>query len=77
MNGLLGCVTRLVKAGAIISLVNNSQRTCCELADVGGHSDLASMLELALIFNLSTQTWLPSRDEYSRQFIAATDLHAR
>lgn len=50
MNGLLVCVMRLVKSGAIISLVNNSQRTCCELADVGGHADLASMLELALIF---------------------------
>ena len=50
LNGLLPCVMQLVKAGAIISLVNNSQRTCCELADAGGHWDLASMLELALIF---------------------------
>ena len=49
-NGLIACVMQLVKAGAIISLVNNSQRTCCELAELGGHADLSSMLELALIF---------------------------
>jgi ankyrin repeat protein len=32
MNGLLGCVEKLISQGAIISIVNKAQRTCCELA---------------------------------------------
>jgi ankyrin repeat protein len=48
--GLLRCVSRLVMLDAIVSLVNKSQMTCCELADEGGHAQLAAGLELALLF---------------------------
>lgn len=48
--GLILCVERLVRAGAIVSLVNKSQRTCCELADAAAHASLATMVELALVF---------------------------
>ena len=50
MNGLLECVERLISLGAIISIVNKAQKTCCELADGEGHKQLAGMLELALVF---------------------------
>eukprot|EP01035_Chromulina_nebulosa_P025840 gene25840-33760_t len=49
-NGLLSCVEKLVAMGAIISIVNKSNNTCCEMADESGHKQLASMLELALVF---------------------------
>ncbi len=49
-NGLTPIVCKLVTAGAIISIVNKAQRTCCELAEAQGHHQLSSMLELALIF---------------------------
>jgi ankyrin repeat/IBR domain-containing protein 1 len=49
-NGLLTCVERLVQLGSIISLVNRSNLTCCEMADGKGYKDLASMLELAIVF---------------------------
>jgi hypothetical protein len=50
LNGLLGCVERLIALGAIISIVNKHNMTCCELADENHHSELALALELALIF---------------------------
>ena len=49
-NGLLECVERLISVGAIISIVNKAQKTCCELADGDNHKELARMLELALVF---------------------------
>lgn len=49
-NGLDSCVEKLIEAGAIISIVNKTQQTCCEMADDGNHRTLASMLELALVF---------------------------
>lgn len=49
-NGLMKCVEKLIFMNSIISLVNKSQMTCCELADENGHKELASMLELALVF---------------------------
>eukprot|EP01036_Dinobryon_divergens_P022457 gene22457-30714_t len=49
-NGLLSCVEQLLASGAIISIVNNNNYTCCEMADETGHKQLASMLELALVF---------------------------
>lgn len=59
-SGLLECVHALVKAGAIISLVNRDQQTCCELADGDdgfgdrparvGNKALADALEAALVF---------------------------
>lgn len=48
--GLLSCVERLATNGAILSIVNKSNSTCCELADANGHKDLAMILELALVF---------------------------
>ena len=50
LNGLVGCVEKLVALGAIISIVNKNNRTCCELADENSHSSLALALELALVF---------------------------
>lgn len=35
-SGLVECVVRLLGFGAIISIVNKEQRTCCEMADIGG-----------------------------------------
>jgi len=49
-NGLSPIVRSLVSAGAIISIVNKSQKTCCELAESKGFHQLSSMLELALLF---------------------------
>lgn len=49
-NGLVACVERLIALGAIISIVNKSNRTCCELADESHHTALALALELALVF---------------------------
>jgi hypothetical protein len=48
--GLVNCVEMLVNIGAIISIVNKGNNTCCELADSNGHKNLAMMLELALVF---------------------------
>jgi hypothetical protein len=49
-NGLLHCVEKLISYGAIISIVNKQNLTCCEMADEKQYKDLASMLELALVF---------------------------
>lgn len=49
-NGLVHAVEKLVALGAIISIVNKSNITCCELADQQGCKELALMLELALVF---------------------------
>ncbi len=49
-NGLAQLVQGLVSAGAIISIVNKNQKTCCELAESSGFYQLSSMLELALVF---------------------------
>ena len=49
-NGLLECVEHLIQLGAIISLVNKNNLTCCEMADSKEYKELASMLELALVF---------------------------
>jgi hypothetical protein len=50
INGLELCVEILVRAGAITSIVNFSQRTCCELADINAHKELGTMIELALVY---------------------------
>lgn len=50
LNGLVSCVEKLIALGAIISIVNKNNRTCCELADENQHKDLALALELALVF---------------------------
>jgi hypothetical protein len=49
-SGLLLCIMRLLKEGAIISLVNKDQMTCCEVADAANYKSIASMLEAALVF---------------------------
>ena len=49
-SGLLACVEKLVHMGGIISLVNKAQKTCCELAEASGHTSMASILELALVY---------------------------
>jgi ankyrin repeat protein len=42
-NGLLKCVRKLISLGAIISIVNKLQMTCCEMADEGEYKDLANV----------------------------------
>eukprot|EP01035_Chromulina_nebulosa_P018256 gene18256-23931_t len=49
-NGLLQCVESLIQLNGILSIVNKSQMTCCEMADENNNRDLASMLELAMLF---------------------------
>ena len=49
-NGLNECVKRLLDLGAIISIVNRNNHTCCELADLNQYKELSDMLELALVF---------------------------
>jgi hypothetical protein len=50
LNNLQVCVETLVSLGAIISIVNRGNLTCCELADQKQHFNLAIALELALVF---------------------------
>jgi ankyrin repeat protein len=66
-NGLLECVERLISLGAIISIVNKAQKTCCELADAEEHRQLASMLELALVFQPADQS-MEAFDESEEQY---------
>ena len=47
-SGLDMCVQELVRRGAIISIVNRDQMTCCECADARRYNHLANSLELAL-----------------------------
>jgi hypothetical protein len=66
-NGLTECVERLISLGAIISIVNKAQRTCCELADAEGYHALAGALELALVFqpaDISMEEFDQSESEY-------------
>jgi hypothetical protein len=62
-SGLVQCVFALIDAGAIISIVNKHQLSCCECADENGYKELASVLELALMFQ-------PEDDE-TASFIAS------
>ena len=48
-SGLVDCVDRLVSQGAIISLVNKAQKTCCELADAEQHTVIRTYLALTLL----------------------------
>jgi hypothetical protein len=57
-NGLTECVEKLVELNSILSLVNKSQMTCCEMADENMHKDMASMLEVAILFQ-PNDTGLP------------------
>jgi hypothetical protein len=50
MNGLFECILLLTSRNAIISIVNKDQMTCCEIAAANNYSQLADMLEIALIF---------------------------
>lgn len=59
-NGLLSCVEKFVELNAILSLVNKLQMTCCEMADEAGFKDLASMLEIAMVFQ-------PENDIYDEE----------
>ena len=51
-SGLVECVVRLIGQGAIISIVNRDQKTCCEMADSGGWKSLADSLEVALLYQV-------------------------
>jgi len=49
-SGLMECVILLAAEGAIISIVNKDQMTCCEMADSNNHKELADLLEAALVY---------------------------
>ncbi|RYG70192.1 ankyrin repeat domain-containing protein [archaeon] len=67
-NGLVSCVEKLVALGAIISIVNKSNITCCEVADENNHKELALMLELALVFQPEDDD-LSSFDRFASDFM--------
>ena len=46
----LSGVVILVQSGAMLSLVNKDQATCCELADQNQFKKLADILEVAVLF---------------------------
>ena len=69
MNGLTECVLYLIDNGAMVSIVNNSQKTCCELADMNGDTSLASELELAIVFQENDA----SMEEFDREAQQASD----
>jgi hypothetical protein len=49
-SGLITIVAALLERGAIVSLVNKDQMTCCETADASGQREVADMIEAALVF---------------------------
>lgn len=67
--GLAACVLELVRRGCIVSIVNKDQMTCCEMADEGGYTELASALELALVYQLtdSSTLFLSQGGEFSHE----------
>ena len=55
-NGLTHLVIRLLEQGAIISIVNRAQQTCCELVDsMAAYKHLADILEVALVYQPQSQ----------------------
>jgi hypothetical protein len=64
LNGLTDCIEQLIAHGAIISLVNKDNKTCCELADDNAHKALADMLELGLVYQ--------PHDDGMREFLDAS-----
>lgn len=65
-NGLSLCVERLIRKGSIISLVNQLQQTCCELADANNHKDLATTIELALVYQPEDESYRAYRQSVDR-----------
>jgi hypothetical protein len=54
-NGMVQCIEILIKKGARLSIINNYNRSCCESADRGGFPPVGTMLELAWIFQPSSE----------------------
>ena len=50
-NGLLYCVEKLVYHQANLVILNRSNLTCAEYADVGGRAAFGTMLELAILYH--------------------------
>jgi hypothetical protein len=67
-NGLLQCILLLTAHNAIISIVNKDQMTCCEIASMNEHHELADMLEIALIFPPLDQDVVLYDDEEERRY---------
>lgn len=63
-NGIIYCLEKLVVHGAILSIMNRSHKCCVDLADSAGFRDIATMLELALLF--STISSGQSTPEYAK-----------
>ena len=63
-NGLINCLEKLIIHGAILSIMNRSHKCCVDLADSAGFRDIATMLELALLFSTTSST--QSTPEYSK-----------
>mmetsp|Transcript_5318 Transcript_5318/g.5819 ORF Transcript_5318/g.5819 Transcript_5318/m.5819 type:complete len:1186 (-) Transcript_5318:647-4204(-) len=71
-NGLITCVEKLITYGAIISIVNKNNLTCCEMADERNYKDLASMLELALVFQPEDKS-MEGINIFGNEFDASND----
>lgn len=67
-NGLVNCVEELTHLGSILSLVNKSNLTCCELVDQNNYKDLALMLELALLFQPEDSSWSALEEMLESEF---------
>ena len=62
-HGFVNCLEKLAVHGAILSIMNRSQKCCVDLADSAGFRDIATMLELALLFSSTSSAFMP---EYSK-----------
>lgn len=54
-HGLVDVVALLLRLGAMISIVNKAQQTCCDVADELESTALADMLEVALVYQPTSE----------------------
>lgn len=60
-NGLLLCIEKLLSYNASTAVLNNSNLTCAEFADVSGRTNIGSMIELACLFRRAAATSSPTQ----------------
>jgi ankyrin repeat protein len=54
-NGLIHCAQKLITNGASLTIENNQNEFCCDVADKNDHQNLGTMLEIALIYRPSDE----------------------
>lgn len=55
-NGLIDIVRRLIELGAIVSIVNKNNQSCCDLSDCyPEYNSISNMLEIALVYSPLTE----------------------